>query len=135
MNCTSGGPLVNSDYVLVGIVSWGFGCALPDTPGVYARVSAQHSWIASNVRLALWEALFDVINITDDKYTATQLCSATTLAETGIWSNTKGFNETELHAAERTYSLLECDPSSKDDLCVLLIELLTPGPLGFSVPT
>ncbi|KAL7428210.1 hypothetical protein ACHAXM_001172, partial [Skeletonema potamos] len=43
----SGGPLVvkgknvhGSDDVQVGVVSWGAGCAHPDIPGVYSRVSA-----------------------------------------------------------------------------------------------
>ena len=36
----SGGPLVVLEqglYTLVGVVSWGRGCALPAYPGVYAR--------------------------------------------------------------------------------------------------
>lgn len=43
----SGGPLITADgtNVLVGVVSWGQGCADPDFPGVYARVSSQYSWI------------------------------------------------------------------------------------------
>lgn len=40
----SGGPLV-SDGVLVGVVSWGKGCAEPGFPGVYAKVSAVREWI------------------------------------------------------------------------------------------
>jgi len=42
----SGGPLYDSDNdALVGVVSWGFGCAEPGFPGVYARISSQFSWI------------------------------------------------------------------------------------------
>ena len=43
--CTgdSGGPLFAATpdgFVLVGIISWGVGCAAPDHPGVYTRLSA-----------------------------------------------------------------------------------------------
>lgn len=41
----SGGPLVNLKKELVGIVSWGFGCAQQGKPGVYASVPAVWSWI------------------------------------------------------------------------------------------
>ena len=38
----SGGPLYDDDNnALVGIVSWGFGCADPQYPGVYAQVSSR----------------------------------------------------------------------------------------------
>lgn len=40
----SGGPLV-ADNTLVGVVSWGKGCAT--YPGVYARVSSVRYWIRS----------------------------------------------------------------------------------------
>lgn len=46
----SGGPLYDSDNnVLVGVVSFGEGCALANYPGVYARVSSQFEWIKSVV--------------------------------------------------------------------------------------
>jgi len=43
----SGGPLVASNR-LVGIVSWGVGCARPQYPGVYTRVSVVRNWILAN---------------------------------------------------------------------------------------
>jgi len=47
----SGGPAlvrVGDEWLEVGIVSWGIGCALPDYPGVYARVSYLYSWVCAN---------------------------------------------------------------------------------------
>uniref|UniRef100_A0A4W6G5F3 Peptidase S1 domain-containing protein n=1 Tax=Lates calcarifer TaxID=8187 RepID=A0A4W6G5F3_LATCA len=46
----SGGPMVSkqgSVWVQSGIVSFGFGCARPNLPGVYSRVSRYQSWINS----------------------------------------------------------------------------------------
>lgn len=40
-----GGPLVNSDKVLVGLFSWGNGCATADFPDVYSRVASVVDWI------------------------------------------------------------------------------------------
>lgn len=50
----SGGPLYDSDNnALVGVVSWGIGCALPQYPGVYARVSKEVSNDIRSLRLKL----------------------------------------------------------------------------------
>ncbi|XP_061640954.1 serine protease 1-like [Phyllopteryx taeniolatus] len=48
----SGGPLVSKNdtrWVQFGVVSFGRGCALPDFPGVYARVSQYQTWITDRI--------------------------------------------------------------------------------------
>jgi secreted trypsin-like serine protease len=48
----SGGPLLMVDrkqeFFLVGLVSWGDGCAKPNKPGVYAKISRHLAWINAN---------------------------------------------------------------------------------------
>ncbi|KAH8252332.1 hypothetical protein KR038_006907, partial [Drosophila bunnanda] len=50
----SGGPMhvlgSGEAYQLAGIVSWGEGCAKPNAPGVYTRVSNFNQWIEENTR-------------------------------------------------------------------------------------
>lgn len=48
----SGGPMVskqNSRWIQSGVVSFGIGCALPNFPGVYTRVSQYQTWINSQI--------------------------------------------------------------------------------------
>lgn len=46
----SGGPLYDSSSdTLVGVTSWGNGCALKDYPGVYSRISDEWEWIKSTI--------------------------------------------------------------------------------------
>ncbi|XP_070187360.1 neurotrypsin-like isoform X2 [Littorina saxatilis] len=48
----SGGPLVckvDDVYTIMGVTSWGFGCARPNAPGIYARTKEFRSWIEDTV--------------------------------------------------------------------------------------
>ena len=52
--CTGdeGGPYIcniNNTAVLVGVISWSNGCADPNFPGVYARVTHVLDWIKENM--------------------------------------------------------------------------------------
>ena len=52
----SGGPYVcanGTKSVITGIVSWGYGCAEAEYPGVYARVTATLDWIKSEMVVIL----------------------------------------------------------------------------------
>ncbi|CAG9792435.1 unnamed protein product [Diatraea saccharalis] len=44
----SGGPLVHNNK-LAGVVSWGLGCARPQYPGIYAKISTLRTWIDEHI--------------------------------------------------------------------------------------
>jgi trypsin len=49
----SGGPLImtndEGEYELIGIVSWGYGCAEPGYPGVYSKIHSRLNWFFSYI--------------------------------------------------------------------------------------
>ncbi|KAG8267261.1 hypothetical protein J6590_055452 [Homalodisca vitripennis] len=54
----SGGPLIrerpDKRYELIGVVSWGNGCARPGYPGIYTRVTRYLDWIRANTAGGCW---------------------------------------------------------------------------------
>jgi trypsin len=45
----SGGPIFDQEGTQVGVVSWGYGCARENSPGVYSRVSGVKDWIDARI--------------------------------------------------------------------------------------
>lgn len=72
----SGGPLVIPDpgsplgYSVAGVTSWGTGCAQPQYPGVWARVSYFETWITGHTGLS-WNGPVTLPNPTDFTAVAT----------------------------------------------------------------
>ncbi|XP_074114697.1 trypsin-1-like [Cotesia typhae] len=54
----SGGPLLyeraNGRYELIGIVSWGIGCAQPGVPGVYVKITDYLIWLRTHTKDAVY---------------------------------------------------------------------------------
>jgi trypsin len=45
----SGGPIFDQEGTQIGVVSWGYGCARENSPGVYSRVSGAKDWIDATI--------------------------------------------------------------------------------------
>ena len=81
----SGGPLYRRDQQspgglsLAGIVSWGYGCADPTSPGVYTRVAAYLDWIRSTIAAEQNDVEFPV----DDDVVKSNLHSSYGAGSTG----------------------------------------------------
>ena len=97
----SGGPLVAADPAqnnwmsLIGVVSWGFGCAGEDALGIYAEVSHFYSWLNQNMPdLNTCPASTDTVT--------TQTQAPTTTASTSGPTTTSGSSVSTTSAAGNT---------------------------------
>lgn len=62
----SGGPILDAQNRQVGLVSFGFGCADPAYPGVYARVSAVSHWLENIKCMSETDTPRDCVEISID---------------------------------------------------------------------
>lgn len=83
----SGGPLVVNDqqggHRLAGIVSWGNGCARPDYPGVYARVSRYIDWLEASTGLAFDQQTIDCGSICSAELVQNSIITLRATADNG----------------------------------------------------
>ena len=83
----SGGPLVVSDhqggYRLTGIVSWGNGCALPDYPGVYTRVSRYIDWLEENTGLRFSQRAIECGSVCSAEFVENTVVTLSAVADSG----------------------------------------------------
>lgn len=92
----SGGPLYkilpDGELALAGLVSYGYGCAQPDAPGIYTRISSFRDWIKTTIAEERAPAQGDAAWVAD---TLTHRCYD------GVWSQ-KSQNENFAWNIERT---------------------------------